>query len=117
MYQGKAQAAAELQTMADRARNDGETRTALFGMAVVTLPIMATGQRRQQIEKNAQSQKEGRHWRPWRQTCKPGSILEEAQKYDAAATVRASLQLVPGIRPRRTLRTTRSACITSTWRR
>src|SRR5437868_392216 len=37
MYQGKADAAAgELQTMADQARNDGERRTAYFGMAVLS---------------------------------------------------------------------------------
>jgi tetratricopeptide (TPR) repeat protein len=36
MYEGKHDAAtAELQTMADQSRNDGELRTALFGMAVV----------------------------------------------------------------------------------
>lgn len=36
MYMGKAEEAnAELQKMADQARNDGELRTALFGMAVV----------------------------------------------------------------------------------
>lgn len=36
LYLGKpADAEAELQTMADQARNDGELRTALFGMAVV----------------------------------------------------------------------------------
>jgi tetratricopeptide (TPR) repeat protein len=36
MYEGKAdEATTELQAMADQARNDGEVRTALFGMAVV----------------------------------------------------------------------------------
>jgi len=36
LYQGKSEeAAAELQKMADQARNDGELRTAYFGMAVV----------------------------------------------------------------------------------
>jgi tetratricopeptide (TPR) repeat protein len=52
MYMGKpAQADEELQRMADQARNDGELRTALFGMAVVAADSGNFDKAAQQLDK------------------------------------------------------------------
>ena len=52
MYMGKpAQADEELQQMANQARNDGELRTALFGMAVVAADSGKFDQAAQQLDK------------------------------------------------------------------
>jgi len=99
MYQGKAQAAAaELQTMADQARNDGETRTALFGMAVVAADSGKLDNAVQQIEKEyAVAEKKNDVAAMAADLQAKGNILEEAQNYDAAAQqFERSLQLVEG---------------------
>jgi tetratricopeptide (TPR) repeat protein len=52
MYLGKpAEAEAELQAMASQARNDGELRTALFGMAVVAADSGKLDKAQQQMDK------------------------------------------------------------------
>ena len=52
MYLGKpAEAEAELQAMASQARNDGELRTALFGMAVVAADSGKFDKAQQQMDK------------------------------------------------------------------
>jgi tetratricopeptide (TPR) repeat protein len=99
MYQGKAQeATAELQTMADQARNDGETRTALFGMAVVAADTGKLDNAVQQIEKEyAVAEKKNDVAAMAADLQAKGNILEEAQKYDAATQqFERSLQLVEG---------------------
>jgi tetratricopeptide (TPR) repeat protein len=99
MYQGKAQeATAELQTMADQARNDGETRTALFGMAVVAADTGKLDDAVQQIEKEyAVAEKKNDVAAMAADLQAKGNILEEGQKYDAAVQqFERSLQLVEG---------------------
>jgi tetratricopeptide (TPR) repeat protein len=52
MYQGKAaEAAAELQKVADKARNDGERRTGLFGLTVLSLDSGKTNEALAQVDK------------------------------------------------------------------
>jgi tetratricopeptide (TPR) repeat protein len=99
MYQGKAlEASAELQTMVDQARNDGETRTALFGMAVVAADAGKLANAVQQIEKEyAVAEKKNDVAAMAADLQAKGNILEEAQKYDAAAQqFERSLQLLEG---------------------
>jgi tetratricopeptide (TPR) repeat protein len=99
MYQGKTQeATAELQTMADQARNDGETRTALFGMAVVAADTGKLDNAVQQIEKEyAVAEKKNDVAAMAADLQAKGNILEEAGKYDAASQAfEHSLQMVEG---------------------
>ncbi len=86
MYQDKSQdAAAELQTMADQARNDGEVRTALFGMAVVAADTGKLDNAVQQIEKEyAVAEKKNDLAAMAADLQAKGNILAEAQKFDAA---------------------------------
>jgi tetratricopeptide (TPR) repeat protein len=99
MYQNKAQeAGAELQTMAGQARNDGETRTALFGMAVVAADSGKLDAAVQQIEKEySVAEKKNDVAAMAADLQAKGNILAEAQKFDAAAQqFERSLQLVEG---------------------
>jgi len=105
--------------MADQARNDGETRTALFGMAVVAADSGKLDNAVQQIEKEyavaekkndvaamaADLQAKGNIWRKRRSTMPPRSSSSDHCSWWKDPT------------SRRTSKTTRSACIISTWRR
>jgi tetratricopeptide (TPR) repeat protein len=97
MYSGKPQeAAAELQTMADQARNDGELRTALFGMAVLASDEGKFDRALAAIDKEyAVAEKKGDTASMAGDLQAKARILEQMQKYDAAAKeVDRSLQLV-----------------------
>jgi len=99
MYQGKPQeATAELQAMADQARNDGEMRTAHFGMAVVAADTGKFDNAVQHIEKEyAIAEKKNDVAAMAADLQAKGNILEAAGKYDAAAEqFERSLQLIEG---------------------
>jgi tetratricopeptide (TPR) repeat protein len=87
MYSGKPQeAAAELQTMADQARNDGELRTALFGMAVLASDQGKFDQALAAIDKEfVVAEKKGDTASMAGDLQAKARILEQMQKYDAAA--------------------------------
>jgi tetratricopeptide (TPR) repeat protein len=86
MYAGKSEEAqAELQKMADQARNDGELRTALFGMAVVAADSGKLDKALQAIDKEyavAEKKHDAAFMAADLQA--KGNILSEMQKYDEA---------------------------------
>jgi tetratricopeptide (TPR) repeat protein len=86
-YSGKPQeAAAELQTMADQARNDGERRTAYFGMAVLASDGGKYDQALAAMDKEfAVAEKNGDAASMSADLQAKGNILMQMQKYDAAA--------------------------------
>jgi len=87
MYSGKsAEAQAELQKMADQARNDGELRTAYFGMAVVAADTGKLDKALQQMDKEyAVAEKKNDLAAMAADLQAKGNILAEMLKYDAAA--------------------------------
>jgi tetratricopeptide (TPR) repeat protein len=97
MYSGKSEEAqAELQKMADQARNDGELRTAFFGMAVVAADGGKLDKALQQIDKEyAVAEKKNDAAAMAADLQAKGNILAEMLKYDAAAQqFERSLQLI-----------------------
>jgi len=99
MYQGKPDdAAAELQKMVDQARNDGELRTALFGMAVVAADSGQLDKAAQAMDKEyAVAEKKNDAAAMAADLQAKGNILAAMQKYDAAAQqFERSLQLTEG---------------------
>ena len=97
MYSGKPQeAAAELQSMADQARNDGELRTALFGMAVLASDGGKYDEALAAMDKEyAVAEKKGDKASMAADLQAKGNILQAAQKWDAAAKeFEQSLKLV-----------------------
>jgi tetratricopeptide (TPR) repeat protein len=97
IYSGKAQdAAAELQTMADHARNDGELRTAYFGMAVLASDNGKFEQALAAMDKEfAVAEKKGDVASMAADLQAKGNILEQMQKHDEAAkTFARSLKLI-----------------------
>lgn len=87
MYQGKADAAAsELQTMAEQARNDGERRTAYFGMAVLAADSGNLEKALQAIDKQyAVAEKKNDAAAMAADLQAKGNIYSEMHRYDAAA--------------------------------
>jgi tetratricopeptide (TPR) repeat protein len=87
MYQGKADAAAtELQTMADQARNDGERRTAYFGMAVLASDTGNFEKALQAMDKEyAVAEKKNDAAAMAADLQAKGNIYSEMKRYDAAA--------------------------------
>jgi tetratricopeptide (TPR) repeat protein len=87
MYQGKAKAAeSELQAMADQARNDGERRTAFFGMAVVAADSGTLDKALQAMDKEyAVAEKNNDVASMGADLQAKGNILQEMRRYDAAA--------------------------------
>jgi len=87
MYMGKADAAStELQTMAAQARNDGELRTAFFGMAVLAADSGKLDKALQAMDKEyAVAEKKNDVASMAQDLQAKGNILEEMQRYDAAA--------------------------------
>jgi tetratricopeptide (TPR) repeat protein len=87
MYSGKsAEAQAELQKMADQARNDGELRTAYFGMAVVAADTGKLDKALQQMDKEyAVAERKNDVAAMAADLQAKGNILAEMLKYDAAA--------------------------------
>ena len=87
MYQGKPEdAVKELQTIADQARNDGETRTALFGMAVVATDKGGLDNAIQQIDREyAVAEKKNDLAAMAGDLQNKGNLLEAKQKYDDAS--------------------------------
>src|SRR5437773_738365 len=87
MYQGKAaEAQAELQKMAEQARNDGELRTAFFGMAVVAADGGKLDKALQAMDKEyavAEKKKDAAAMAADLQA--KGNILAAMPKYEAAA--------------------------------
>jgi tetratricopeptide (TPR) repeat protein len=99
MYLGKGQAAnAELQSLADQARNDGELRTALFGMAVVASDSGKFAQALQAMDKEfAVAQKKNDVASMAADLQAKGNILAEVPKYDEAKQqFDRSLELIQG---------------------
>jgi tetratricopeptide (TPR) repeat protein len=97
MYQGKhADAAAELQKMAAVARNDGELRTAYFGMAVVAVDGGKLDQAVQHMDKEfAVAEKKNDVAAMAADLQAKGRIIAEMQKYDLAQQqFERSLQLI-----------------------
>ncbi len=97
MYSGKEkEAAAELQAMAEQARNDGELRTAFFGMAVMAADSGKLDQALAAMDKEfAVAEKKGDKASMAADLQAKGNILQQMQKYDAAAKeFDQSLQLV-----------------------
>ncbi|HWY71414.1 MAG TPA: tetratricopeptide repeat protein [Terriglobales bacterium] len=97
MYQGKADAAAsELQTMADQARNDGERRTAYFGMAVLASDTGNLEKALQAMDKEyAVAEKKNDAAAMAADLQAKGNIYSQMKRYDAAAQqFERSLQLV-----------------------
>jgi tetratricopeptide (TPR) repeat protein len=97
MYTGKPDAAAaELQTMAEQSRNDGELRTALFGLCVVAADRGKLDEALRQIDKEyAVAEKKSDVASMSADLQAKGNIILETQKYDAAAQVfERSLQLI-----------------------
>ncbi len=97
MYSGKsAEAQAELQKMADQARNDGELRTAYFGMAVLAVDTGKLDKALQQMDKEyAVAEKKNDVAAMAADFQAKGNILAEMLKYDAAAQeFDRSLQIV-----------------------
>ncbi len=85
-YMGKPQEAeAELEKMAEQARNDGELRTALFGMAVLASDGGKFDQALQQMDKEyAVAEKKNDAAAMAADLQAKGNILSEMQKYDQA---------------------------------
>ena len=97
MYQGKADAAAsELQTMADQARNDGERRTAYFGMAVLASDSGNFEKALQAMDKEyAIAEKKNDAASMAADLQAKGNIYSQMKRYDAAAReFDRSLQIV-----------------------
>lgn len=97
MYQGKPDAAtAALQEMADNARNDGELRTAYFGMAVVATDSGNVDKALQAIDKEyAVAEKKNDSASMSADLQAKGNILLDAGKYDEARRqFERSLQLL-----------------------
>ena len=97
MYAGKSEEAqAELQKMADQARNDGELRTALFGMAVVAADSGKLDRALQAMDKEyAVAEKKNDVAAMAADLQAKGNILAEMLKYDAAGEqFERSLQLI-----------------------
>ena len=96
-YSGKPQeAAAELQAMADAARNDGELRTAYFGMAVLASDSGKYDQALAAMDKEyAVAEKKGDQASMAADLQAKGNIMMQMGKYDEAAkTFDRSLKLV-----------------------
>jgi tetratricopeptide (TPR) repeat protein len=87
MYQGKAKAAeSELQVMADQARNDGERRTAFFGMAVVASDSGKLDKALQAMDKEyAIAERKNDVASMAADLQAKGNILQEMRRYEAAA--------------------------------
>ena len=87
MYLGKHdEATAELQKMADQARNDGELRTALFGLAVVATDSGRLDRAVESMDKEyAVAEKKNDQAAMAADLQAKGNILAEMQKYDEAA--------------------------------
>ena len=85
-YMGKPQEAeAELEKMADQARNDGELRTAFFGLAVVAADSGKLDKALQQMDKEyAVAEKKNDAAAMAADLQAKGNILAEMQKYDLA---------------------------------
>jgi tetratricopeptide (TPR) repeat protein len=99
LYQGKpAEAEAELQKMADQARNDGELRTALFGMAVVASDSGKMEKAVQAMDKEyAVAEKKNDVAAMAADLQAKGNIIAEMPNYDLAAKqFDRSLQMVEG---------------------
>jgi tetratricopeptide (TPR) repeat protein len=99
MYMGKpAQANLELQEMANQARNDGELRTALFGMAVVAADSGKFDQAAQNLDKEfAVAQKKNDDAAMAADLQAKGNILAQTANLDQAQQQFArSLQLIEG---------------------
>jgi tetratricopeptide (TPR) repeat protein len=97
MYSGKSdEAQVELQKMADQARNDGELRTAYFGMAVVAADNGKLDIALQQMDKEyAVAEKKNDVAAMAADLQAKGNILASMSKYDAAAQeFERSLQLI-----------------------
>ncbi|HWC18778.1 MAG TPA: tetratricopeptide repeat protein [Terriglobales bacterium] len=97
MYSGKADAArSELQTMADQARNDGERRTAMFGMAVLAADNGKLGQALEAVDKQyAIAEKKNDAAAMSADLQAKGNILEQMHRYnDAAQQFDRSAQVV-----------------------
>jgi tetratricopeptide (TPR) repeat protein len=97
LYLGKpAEAEAELQKMADQARNDGELRTALFGMAVVASDSGKMEKAVQAMDKEyAVAEKKNDVAAMAADLQAKGNIIAEMPKYDLAAQqFDRSLQMV-----------------------
>jgi tetratricopeptide (TPR) repeat protein len=86
MYQGKtAEAQAELQKMTQKARTDGERRTALFGQTVVAIDSGKLDQALAEVEKQyAVAQKSNDAAAMTGDLQLKGNVLLEAGKYEAA---------------------------------
>src|SRR2546427_1338087 len=98
-YQGKHDdAAAELQKMAGQARNDGELRTAYFGMAVVAVDSGKLDKAVQHMDKQyAVAEKKNDAAAMAADLQAKGNIIAEMQRYDAAQQeFDRSLQMVEG---------------------
>jgi tetratricopeptide (TPR) repeat protein len=99
LYLGKPQeAAAELQKMADQARNDGELRTALFGMAVVAADSRQMDKALQAMDKEfAVAEKKDDVASMAADLQAKGNILAQMPNYDEAKRqFERSLQLIQG---------------------
>jgi tetratricopeptide (TPR) repeat protein len=99
MYQGKHEdAAAELQKMAAQARNDGELRTAYFGLAVVAVDNGKLEKAVQHMDQEyAIAEKKNDAAAMAADLQAKGNIIAEMQRYDAAQQqFDRSLQLVEG---------------------
>jgi tetratricopeptide (TPR) repeat protein len=97
LYAGKLEdAQAELQKMADQARNDGELRTAFFGMAVVAADGGKFDKALQEMDKEyAVAEKKNDVAAMAADLQAKGNILAEMPKYDAAAQqFERSLQMI-----------------------
>lgn len=97
MYLGKsADAEAELEKMSQEARNDGELRTAYFGLAVVASDSGKLEKATQQMDREyAVAEKKNDNASMAADLQARGAILVEAQKYDAAQKdFDRSLQLI-----------------------
>jgi tetratricopeptide (TPR) repeat protein len=86
LYMGKADAAtSELQTMAEGARNDGERRTAFFGMAVVAADSGKLDKALQAMDREyAVAEKKNDVASMAADLQAKGNIFSEMQRYDAA---------------------------------
>jgi len=99
MYQGKHDdASAELQKMATQARNDGELRTAYFGLAVVAVDSGKLDRAVQAMDKEfAVAEKKNDVAAMAQDLQAKGNIIAEMQRYDVAQQqFDRSLQMVDG---------------------
>jgi tetratricopeptide (TPR) repeat protein len=99
LYMGKpADAEAELQKMAEQARNDGELRTALFGMAVVASDSGKLDRAAQAMDKEyAVAEKKNDVAAMAADLQAKGNIIAEMAKYDLATQqFDRSLQMIEG---------------------